>query len=234
MFGTAFYFTCLSRDLHVMAAAAQQLVEGAYHARCCCPSDINEHLPTLALYASRCSVVAEFGVRHIVSTWALLKGLLDPRSPAGRKALYCVDLYEDPGMRGVVESLHGVVEVAFIAADTASACLPEPVDMLFIDTWHVYGHLRPELAAHASLVKRYIVLHDTEIDGQHGESVRHGDDLMEVMAQHPGYTYEDVSQGLGRAVQEFLQAHEGEWQVEQTWTNNNGLTVLARTGQTHV
>lgn len=32
--------------------------------------------------------------------------------------------------------------------------LEEEVDLLFIDTWHVYGHLKRELAAHQARVRR--------------------------------------------------------------------------------
>lgn len=48
----------------------------------------------------------------------------------------------------------------------------DPVDMLFIDTFHVYGQLRRELARHHGSVSRYIVLHDTEVDKDPGEAVR--------------------------------------------------------------
>jgi hypothetical protein len=33
-------------------------------------SDINEHIPTLYEYAKNCEVIAEMGVRGVVSTWA--------------------------------------------------------------------------------------------------------------------------------------------------------------------
>ena len=37
------------------------------------PTDIDEHMPTLRDYASRVGIVAEMGVRTIVSTYAFLK-----------------------------------------------------------------------------------------------------------------------------------------------------------------
>ena len=40
------------------------------------PSDINEHLATLRMYASRVGSIAEMGVRKVVSTWAFLLGLV--------------------------------------------------------------------------------------------------------------------------------------------------------------
>ena len=41
------------------------------------PSDINEHLPTICKYASECESVMELGVRGCVSSWALVKGLME-------------------------------------------------------------------------------------------------------------------------------------------------------------
>ena len=38
------------------------------------PSDISEHLPTLANYAKKVNHITELGVRSVVSTWALASG----------------------------------------------------------------------------------------------------------------------------------------------------------------
>jgi len=54
------------------------------------PCDINEHLPTLRSYASKCEVVAEMGVRNVVATYAFLKGLEE--NGAREKKLYCVNI----------------------------------------------------------------------------------------------------------------------------------------------
>ena len=42
-----------------------------------CPSDINEHLPTLAKYAQECESIIELGVRGCISSWAFVFGLLN-------------------------------------------------------------------------------------------------------------------------------------------------------------
>ena len=39
-------------------------------------SDINEHLGVLSTYASKCESIFETGVRGVVSSWALLHGLI--------------------------------------------------------------------------------------------------------------------------------------------------------------
>ena len=51
-----------------------ELIEKNYKRVCETKSDINEHLPTIKKYAEECEAVIEFGVRGIVSTWALLAG----------------------------------------------------------------------------------------------------------------------------------------------------------------
>lgn len=43
-------------------------------------SDINEHLPTLYSYATKCESIIELGVRGIVSSYALTYGLLNNNS----------------------------------------------------------------------------------------------------------------------------------------------------------
>ena len=40
------------------------------------PSDINEHLPTLYKYAQECESVIELGVRGVISSYALVYGLV--------------------------------------------------------------------------------------------------------------------------------------------------------------
>ena len=41
------------------------------------PSDINQHLPTLAKYAADCESVIELGVRSCISSWAFCYGLVN-------------------------------------------------------------------------------------------------------------------------------------------------------------
>ncbi len=59
-----------------------------YLERCRQPSDINEHLPTIYKYAKLCDSVAEFGVRDVVSTYALAAAL--------PKRLVGVDIFTSP------------------------------------------------------------------------------------------------------------------------------------------
>jgi len=105
-------------------------------------------------------------------------------------------------------------------------CPMEPTDLLFIDTWHVYGHLKRELARWNSMVKKYIILHDTTVDGVYGETIRVGWDAA-AQSRTTGIPVEEINKGLWPAVTEFLAEHP-EWVLEKRYENNNGLTILAR------
>ena len=123
--------------------AQDKVLEANYKIARDTPSDIYEHIECLYTYAKQCDSIAELGVRSVVSTWAFLKGLRErPKSPAIPKQLLCCDLYWSPGIEPVRTLCHHYgIQFQFIVGDSAEIYLP-PVDMLFIDTWHVYGHLK--------------------------------------------------------------------------------------------
>ena len=118
------------------------------------------------------------------------------------------------------------VQVVFRQGDSAAIQLP-PRDLLFIDTWHVYAHLQAELRAHHAATRRYIIMHDTTVDADVGESVRLGMDTA-AQARSSGYARADIERGLRPAIGEFLHEHGDEWRLERVDINSNGLTVLAR------
>lgn len=107
-----------------------------------------------------------------------------------------------------------------------------PVDLLFIDTLHVYGHLKRELALHAPNVNKFIVMHDTFIDGpaNTSEAIRNQWNIPK-MSEELGYSIEDLSTGLQPAIDEFIALHPNEWIVKRVYENNNGLTILERVGR---
>jgi len=212
------------------------IINKKYDVLCRTPSDINEHLPILAKYAAECSVVAEMGVSSVRSTWAFLKGLCDK---PGSKELFCVDI-EDIFMGFVAgQAAEAGVKLQFLKENSATVNFGKPVDLLFIDTWHVYGHLKRELAHHHTNVRKYIILHDTEGDALLGETVRFWCDFgpegasrglkayVKQMADKMGYTEDEAARGLQPALVEFLEAHP-EWKIHEVFTNNNGLTILKR------
>jgi hypothetical protein len=213
------------------------VIHKKYEVLCRTPSDINEHLPTLAKYASECSVIAEMGVSTVRSTWAFLKGLSES---SGTKELFCVDI-EDIFMGFVAhQASEAGIKLTFLLENSATVNFGKPVDLLFIDTWHVYGHLKRELAHHHANVRKYIILHDTEGDAVLGETVRFWCDFetnggksqglkayVKRMADKMGYTEDESARGLIPALEEFLVEHP-EWEVCEVFTNNNGLTILKR------
>ncbi|GAB4819393.1 hypothetical protein N2152v2_006439 [Parachlorella kessleri] len=204
-----------------------EVINARYKELCSTPSDINEHLPVLRGYAARSSTVAEFGVRGIVSTWALLKGLAEGLLSNDEKRLVCVDVEAIPGIDEVAELAATVgVELQFLQGDSAKLSLPFDVDLLFIDTWHVYGHLKRELAAHCFKARRFIIMHDTTVDAEEGETLRMGWDPA-AQAEDSGYPIEEITRGLWPAVEEFLAEHR-EWELAERYTNNNGMTILRR------
>lgn len=189
------------------------------------PGDISEHLPTLYTLAKGCEEIAEMGVRGVVSTWAFLKGLTENNST--KKVLHCVDIEPIPQADIIRHNVKLIgIDMTTYQEDSAKVKLP-PVDLLFIDTFHVYAHLKRELEFHHANVRNYIVMHDTEVDAFFGEAVRCQLNIYD-MWQKTGYPVEEMTKGLAQAVQEFLVAHP-EWKIHAHYRNNNGLTVLKRT-----
>lgn len=197
-------------------------------------SSINENLDVLYKYARECDVVLELGVRQCVSSWAFLKALAD-RQKDNKKSCVLIsnDLCKFPEMDGVRDAARAagvdyrLVFCNDLDLDVRQQQLDDTsVDACFIDTWHVYGQLKRELAKFAPLTRKYIMLHDTEVDKTLGESIRCNFDV-DRQARATGYPKHEITQGLQRAVAEFLQSRP-DWEVREHRTNNNGLTVLAK------
>ena len=194
---------------------------------CRMESDINEHLETLRDYAKECRSIVELGVCHAVSTWAFIEGLRSGEC-CGEKSLFSVDINDVPDIEFVnKQAKKNDIKFTFVKADSATVDIPDRVDLLFIDTWHIYGHLIRELEAHHHKVEKYIIMHDTEVDKIEGECVRVKADLEEE-SRKSGYSVEELSKGVGYAIVEFLEKHKDDWKVHMHYPYNNGLTVLER------
>jgi tetratricopeptide (TPR) repeat protein len=167
-----------------------------YQAACSTPSDINEHLPILHALAKECTHVTEFGTRTGISTTAFLF--------AQPETLACYDLHKFPQVDRL-RDLAGRTRFVFHQADVRTVAIEE-TDLLFIDTWHVFGQLQEELRMHAAKARKHIAIHDTNTCGDKGET--------------------DGHRGLWPAVEEFLA--KGTFRIKQRFENNNGLTVLER------
>jgi hypothetical protein len=140
--------------------------------------DINEHLPTLAQYESKCESVAELGVRGCVSSWAFCKGLLENGST--NKSLFMNDIQEcDVSLLESVAADSGI-DISYQWINDLNVNLSDiRFDLVFIDTWHIYGQLKRELAKYAPVTNKYIIMHDTTVDEWMGETIRVGWNAVE-------------------------------------------------------
>ena len=171
-----------------------------YERLCNTPSDINEHLPTLAKYASECDHITEMGVRYIVSTYALLMGM--PK----KMISYDIHLCNWEPVRDLVKD---TTDFSFAIGNTLEIEI-EPTELLFIDTLHNYAQLKKELELHADKVSKYIIFHDTTSFETVGES-------------YSG----NPEGGIWPAIKEFVEANP-QWMIKQRFTNNNGLTIIKK------
>ena len=178
------------------------MVEQYYNRLCSEQSDINEHLPTLKRYAEECEHITEMGVRHVVSTFALLMG-----KP---KRMISYDINDVNGLEPLISWAYELGnEFDFRVGDTTKIEIEE-TDLLFIDTLHNYNQLKKELELHSHKAKKYIIFHDTTSFEWIGES----------------YEGKSDEKGIWYAIEELIA--EGKWEILERYTNNNGLTVLKR------
>jgi len=193
-----------------------------YYIKCKEISDINEHLPILLAYSKQCTTVTECGVRSPTSSYAFALGLKGTPNNSYRM----IDVEKTPLVDSFVSECNaeGVSTTFEMISDLE--CQRNETDLLFIDTWHVYGHLKRELAYWHAYAKKFIILHDTTVDEIIGETVRRGWDPVS-QSTTTGIPIEEITKGLWPAVSEFLADHP-EWTIEMRLTNNNGLTVLRR------
>ena len=201
-------------------------IKERYNYHCKTHTDINEHLPTLYAYATKCTSILETGVRGCISSWALLYGLLN--NGTTRKQLFLNDIHAC-NIKELLESnsnLSSSVDISYEWKNNLALDLKQSYDMVFIDTWHVYGQLKRELEKFAPLTNKYIVMHDTTVDEIYGETIRCGLNA-ERQSKESGFTVDEINCGLGKAIDEFL-ANHSEWRLLAKYTNNNGLTILER------
>jgi len=201
-----------------------QTIEHTYLELSRTPSDINEHLPTLCKYATKCESIIETGVRGCISSWALVYGLLHNNKP-NRKIL--LNDITPCNIQSLLNATQGLdIDVRYIWKNNLQLDINENVDMVFIDTWHIYGQLKRELAKFSKITNKYIIMHDTTVDEIYGETIRRGWDATRQSVES-GIPVEEINCGLGRAVNEFLEENK-DWVLLEKYTNNNGFTVLQR------
>lgn len=186
------------------------------------PSDINEHLGTLCRYANDCNHVTECGVRGGVSSYAFANAL----KGRSNNKLVQVDPDKNIDLKQFQNEcyIEGVNTIFYNQSDLD--CPMETTELLFIDTLHIYGQLKRELNRWNSNVTKYIIMHDTTVDEWWGETIRLGCNAVQ-QSKETGIPLDEINKGLWPAISEFLIDHP-EWVIKERFTNNNGLTILAR------
>jgi hypothetical protein len=212
------------------------LLETKYSELCNNPCDINEHLPTLKAYAQECSSVFETGVRGVISSYALLYGLVENKNTTD-KIIFLNDIEhcDIADFKKLAESNSVSVKYEWINNLDLVFSNNETYDLTFIDTWHVYGQLKRELEKFSKITNKYIIMHDTEIDGIEGETKRpnglynwlYVGNNLDGLVNRTKIPKHEILKGLIPAIDEFLIANTN-WIMEKQYKNNNGLTILKR------
>jgi hypothetical protein len=207
-------------------------IQDKYTSLCSKPSDINEHLPTLFEYAKECNSVFETGVRGVVSSWALLFGLLMNNNNQKKTFLMNdIDPCELDEIFNIAKELN--IDIAFKLENNLLIDFKETekYDLTFIDTFHVYPQLIRELNKFSQVTNKYIIMHDTTVDEFEGELIRncggYNSNRIDETSKNTGFSPEDLCKGLRPAIEEFL-INNKNWQIKEVFTNNNGLTILEK------
>jgi len=191
--------------------------------QCNQPSDCNEHLPKLFELTKECESVLALCGCGFKPYWTFTHGLLNNQSQ--NKTLYYnnehhVDLDEYNNVTKHLKLTKQFTNLFSLDVEV------ESVDLLFIDSWHVYGCVKRELEKFAPKTNKYIVLHDTTVDEWDGETVRCNMDAIQ-QSQQTGIPVYEIKKGVWPAVQEFLNENSN-WVLKERFENNNGLTILEK------
>jgi len=195
-----------------------------YNKLCQQKSDINEHLPTLHKYASQCESIIELGIRGVVSTYALIYGLLCNKS--SNKKMLLNDIVPCNMSELLQFTAKLKIDIKCEWMNDLDLEIKENYDLTFIDTWHVYGQLKRELDKFSKVTNKYIIMHDTTVDDYKGETIRK---KMNATKQsfETGIPLHEINTGIMPAITEFLENNKN-WKMKERFTNNNGLTILEK------
>jgi hypothetical protein len=163
------------------------------------PSDFNEHIDTLKELASHCQSATELSHWFKPADIAIQAGLPD----TGTFTSIC------PGNKPTWSHFEKMGErFKGIVANPSTLTTPiEETDLLFIDTEHTAAALYPLLNRFKGQVKKYIVVHCTEVFGEVSDAGN--------------------SPGVLHALRSFCHENK-EWVIKRRDRNNNGLMVLSR------
>lgn len=164
--------------------------------------NLSEHMDTLFRYGQQCQHITEFGSGVMDgSTIAFL--MARPRN------LVSVDLASPEAVHEIEVLATGMgIDFKFVNANDLDLELEE-TDLLFIDSLHDYEHLKSQLEKYSYRVRRFIIIHDTEVHAERGQTEGH--------------------KGLRPAIDEFLEQNSN-WKSYEKFTNCFGLQILRRNG----
>ena len=199
-------------------------IKKKYNYLCNQLSDINEHLPTLYKYSLECESIIELGVRGCISSWAFVYGLLNNNSKIKKILFNDIEICDINELINYTNNLD--IDIKYEWINDLNLNITENVDLVFIDTWHIYGQLIRELNKFSKITNKYIIMHDTTVDGIYGETIR-GNHDANIQSQISGFPIEEINKGLQPAIDDFLN-NNSDWILFEKFENNNGLTVLKR------
>lgn len=199
-------------------------LKNIFISKCNTESDINEHLPTLYEYASKCESILECGVRCCVSSFAFAYGILNNNKINKRLTLNDINVCNIEELVSILK--YTDIKLDFQWKNDLELDISENYDMVFIDTLHVYGQLIRELNKFGKVTNKYIIMHDTTVDEVYGEIIRGSYDAN-LYSKMTGFPLDEINCGLGKAIDEFL-LNNPEWKLLKKYTNNNGLTILQK------
>ena len=199
-------------------------IKEKYELLCNTKSDINEHLPTLYKYATKCESILELGVRNCISSCAFVYGLLNNNKLKRKLFMNNINPCNLSNILKITENLN--IHIKYQWINNLQLGVDGNYDLTFIDTWHVYGQLKRELNKFSKVTNKYIIMHDTFIDGELGETIRCGFDA-EKQSIETGFPIDEINKGIMPAIEEFLELNKN-WILAEKFTNNNGLTILEK------
>lgn len=199
-------------------------IKQKYDYLCNTNSDINEHLPTLYKYASNCQSIIELGVRGCISSYAFTYGLLNNNSTNKFLLLNDINSCDITELLDKTKDLD--INIKYEWINDLDLDIKTNVDLVFIDTWHVYGQLKRELNKFSIITNKYIIMHDTTVDEIYGETIRRNLNAEQQSIEY-GIHVEEINKGLWPAIEEFLETNKN-WKIKERFYNNNGLTILEK------
>ena len=188
--------------------------------------------------AKKCTTILECGCGSMSATWALVLGMMMTSTTSvgtsNNFRYYGIDLTPNIHVGEQIQKLCSEEGISFeifqsnnLYFDQAQF-LSSDIDLLFIDTSHIYGQLIRELSQYQSRIRKYILIPNSQVDKWYGENLREG-------GRHPNSNSNSNSNwsrwesqlGMFPAIVEFCETHP-QWQVQEHIPQQYGLTILQR------